>query len=307
MLQDFPATESAVPAGPDPLLRTLRGLWWLAPGALLAYDLFLAVWNLLLRSFLGGGLGLAAAWIPWLLHTCLVLGLVAWLWSRRPWPAGVQAGLLAAAALPFLHFGLGRVSGMLGLYHAGGLGLLVQFALGPGLSLAFAAFAVSLRRGQAAEARRNGAAGVVAVATAAALSSGWAAWALLPLLAGLAGDGFAEEAADPAAPPGASTPGSLRVAGLAGLACAFAAWLVPAVGFLRFRSAYASFHMLGLMDGLALLMGCLTWTVLGARWAKGRREGRVLRLLTWVALVLPLLLAVAIGVLFLALARPRLF
>jgi hypothetical protein len=61
------------------------------------------------------------------------------------------------------------------------------------------------------------------------------------------------------------------------------------------------------MDGLALLLGSLTWTVLGVRWAKGRREGKALRVLTWMALVLPLLLGVAIGVLLLAFARPRLF
>lgn len=307
MLQDFPAHEGPAPAGPDPLLKTLRGLWWLTPAALLAYDLFLGVWNLLLGSFIGGGLGLAAAWIPWLLHSGLVLGLVAWLWSRRPWTAGVQAGLLAAAALPFLRFGLGRVLGMLGLYQAGSLGLLVQAVLGPCLSLALAAFAVSLRRGQEAEVRRAGAAGVMAVAVAAALSCGWTAWALLPLLGGLAGDGFAEEAADPAAPAGAPTSSSLWVAGWAGLVCAFAAWLVPAIGFLKFRSAYAPIYMLGLMNGLALLIGGLTWAILGARWAKGRREGRVLRILTGLALVLPLLLAAGLLAILLVFAKPRLF
>jgi hypothetical protein len=307
MLQDFPAHEGPASAGPDPLLKTLRGLWWLVPGALLAYDLFLTIWNLLLRGFLGGELGLAAAWIPWLLHTCLVLGLVAWLWSRRPWPAGVQAGLLAAAALPFLRFGLGRMFGGLGLYRADGLGLLVQTAFGPLLSLGFAVFPIFLRRGQDAEARRSGAAGVMAVAAAAALSCGWVAWALLPLVGGLAGDGFPEEAADPSAPAGAPTPAALSVAGWGGFACALAAWLVPAIGILRFRNAVAFPYLLDLMDGLALLLGSLTWTVLGVRWAKGRREGKALRVLTWMALVLPQLLGVAIGVLLLAFARPRLF
>ncbi len=214
---------------------------------------------------------------------------------------------MAAAALPFLRFGLGRVSGMLGFYQAGGPGLLVMAVIGPGLSVGFALFAVSLRRGQDAEARRNGAAGVFAVAAAAALSSGWAAWALLPLLGRLVGDPFPKEAADPSAPAGAPTPAGLRAAGWGGLMCAVAVWLVPAIGFLRFQRAVAPIHLLSLMDGLALLIGSLTWTILGARWGKGRREGRVLRLLTWISLVLPLLLGIAILVLFLALARPRLF
>ena len=58
---------------------------------------------------------------------------------------------------------------------------------------------------------------------------------------------------------------------------------------------------------ITLLIGGLTWAILGARWAKGRREGRVLRILTGLALVLPLLLAAGLLAILLVFAKPRLF
>ena len=60
------------------------------------------------------------------------------------------------------------------------------------------------------------------------------------------------------------------------------------------------------MDAGLLLLGAVTWAVLGARWARGRPEGRVLRILTWLALALPILLLVGLVVLLLVF-KPRLF
>ncbi|MBK8724803.1 MAG: hypothetical protein IPL96_01810 [Holophagaceae bacterium] len=309
MLQDFPTIAPAsapppAPSGPDPLTPGLRRLWWLTPLALVGYDLLLTVWHQLLRFGLSSGFNRVAVWLPWLLNTGLVLGAVAWLWSRRSWPTAIQAGLLAAAALPLVRLGTGQMLAMGGFYRVGGLGFLVQGILGPVLSLGLAIYAVSLRRGQGAEDRVLAAPGVLAVAVAAALSGGWIAWGLLPLLSRFAGDGLAEELADPATPVGAPTPISLKAAGWAGFACAFACWLVPLVGLLRFRVTYGAIY---LVEGIALLAGCLTWTVLGARWSKGRTEGRVLRVLTWLALGLPLLLGLLALVILLVFWRPRLF
>jgi hypothetical protein len=312
MLPDFrgtlpaPAVPGPIPdeGGPDPLLRRLRGLWWAVPGLLLGLDLFNTVWNLVARPFgYSGALGIfriALMWVPFGVGVTVVLGTAAFLWTRRAWPPAVQAGLVAGAAFPLLRFVLGRLGSVTGIW---GPTLVLQFLAGPMLGLALAGYGAALRRGLTPEARREAAAGTFAVALMAAVSGGWVAWALMPLLALLAGDAFCAEATDPAAPAGEPTPQALRIASLGGLASAVATVLVPVLGLVRGRGGHTGFLLL---EVGALITASLTWTLLAARWARGRSDGKVLRILTWLLLGLPVaMILLLIGLLLVF--KPRLF
>lgn len=313
MLPDFPGTTPApaapspLPAdeGPDPrLLLRLRGLWWAMPALLLGLDLFNTGWNLVTRpigySDAPAPFRMALMWVPFAVGVAVTLGAAAFLWTRRAWPPAVQAGLVAGAAFPLLRFALGRLGPITGIW---GPTFLLNMLIGPLLGLGLAVYALTLRRGMAAGPRREAAAGTFAVALMAAVSGGWVAWALMPLAALLVGDAFCAEAADPVAPTGEPTPLALRVASMGGLACAMATVIVPVLGLMRGRGGYASFL---LMDAVALVVASLTWTLLAARWAKGRPDGKLLRLLAWLLLGLPVLLILLLIVLLLVF-KPRLF
>jgi hypothetical protein len=312
MLPDFPGTAPAPAApsptpeegGADPLLLRLRGLWWAVPGLLLALDLFNTGWNLVARPFgyseAPGIFRVALMWVPFAVGVMVVLGAAAFLWTRRAWPPAVRLGLAAGAAFPLIRFALGRLGPITGIW---GPTLAFQIAAGPLLGLGLAVYAMTLRRGMDPAARCEAAAGTFAVALMAAVSGDWVAWGLTPLVALLMGDAFAAEAADPAASAGEPTPLALRIASMGGLACAMATVIVPVLGLMRGRGAYASFI---LMDAAALVAASLTWTLLAARWAKGRPEGKALRLLAWLLLALPaamVLLLIALLLVF----KPRLF
>lgn len=308
MLEDFPGTAASGPApeGPparDPLPGALRAVWFLVPAVLLLYDVLLAGWNLALRSLAGGGLGMAFAWLPWLLHTGLVFGLAAWIWSRRRWAPGVQAALLAAAALPLLRFGVSQALAFTGFYRSGGVGGMLTLLLGPCFALALAALVATLDLGARDPDRPARTLGALAAAGAAALAGGWFTWALLPLLASLTGSGLARRIAEPGETPDPASPQALRTTGWLALGAAAAAGIVPLVGLLKFRGAEGL--LLG-SEGLALAVSAATWNVLGARWARGRREGRPLRIIAWLLLAVPVLLVLLLVVLLL-LFRPRLF
>lgn len=317
MLEDFPGTPHAAqtpplppsappPAAPAPdpapLRRRLRLAWWGVPVLLLGEGLFQTVWTLVLRSS-GGAFApsMALALVPWAIHVLVVLGVVGWLYSRGPWAPGVQALLFASAALPFLRFILGRGLAFSGLYGRGGMGFWLFAALGFALTAALALAAALQRPGETPQGRD---AGGLAAGIAASVAGGWAAWALLPLLSRLTGGPFAEEAADAAAPAGEPSPASLTTTGWGGLVCVAAALAVPVLGAFQYRGLSAG--PVFLVDAALLLLGAVTWAVLGARWARGRAEGRVLRILTWLALALPVLLLAAL-LLLLLVFKPRLF
>ncbi|MFN8011455.1 MAG: hypothetical protein U0P81_08615 [Holophagaceae bacterium] len=309
MLEDFPGspTPARVPAPPpalDPALlrRRLRLLWWGVPLLLLGEGVFQTAWTFALRAS-GGGFApsMVLALVPWAIHVLVVLGVVGWLYSRGPWTPGVQALLLASAALPFLRFVLGRGLAFVGLYGRGGMGFWLFAAVGFALTAALALAAALQRPGETPEGRD---AGGLAAGVAASVAGGWAAWALLPLLSRLTGRPFAEEAADAAAPHREPSPVALTTTGWGGLVCVAAALVVPVLGALQVRGM--SLGPVFLVDAAFLLLGAVTWAVLGARWARGRTEGRILRVLTWLALALPVLLIAALVVLLLVF-KPRLF
>ena len=79
--------------------------------------------------------------------------------------------------------------------------------------------------------------------------------------------------------------------------------LVGLIGLIRARGTHGYIYAL---DALALLACAITWSLLGAAWAKGRPEGRLLRVFTWLALGLPVLGVVAVIGLLLVF-KPRLF
>ncbi len=308
MLEDFPGPSNPAPAAPPPPVPAVSGqpfrkLWFLVPAALLAYDLFLAVWNMALRGLVGGGFGMAFAWLPWLLHTGLVLGVVGWSWSRRAWSPGVQGALIAAAALPLLRFGASQLLVFTGGYRAGGLGWLVTAFLGPFLGLGLALLVAILARGEVQEAKEPEAPGTLAAAGAAALSGGWFVWALLPLFSSLLGADLARRMVEPEPPREDASPRALQGAGWLALVSACAAVVVPLAGLLKFRGAMGT--LLG-TEGLALAAGAVTWNVLGMRWSRARRDGRGLRIAAWLVLALPALL-VGLLVLLLLIFKPRLF
>ena len=83
-----------------------------------------------------------------------------------------------------------------------------------------------------------------------------------------------------------------------------AALIVPVLGAVQFRGL--SLGPVFLVDAAFLLLGAVAWAVLGARWSRGRSEGRILRILTWLGLALPLLLLGGLVVLLLVF-KPRLF
>lgn len=313
MLEDFPGTSASEPALPPPdgpagtgseaLPRVLRLGWFLVPAALLGFDLLLALWNQVLRTLAGGGLGMAFAWLPWLAHTGLVLGIVAWIWSRRPWPSGVQAALLLAGAVPLLRFGVSQVLFFAGGARYGGLGGLLTVVMGPLLGLALAALVAALDSGGDGDQRQARTLGGLAAAVPAALAGGWFTWALLPLFASLLGGRLARRMAEPGEPGGEASAPGLRATGWLALGSALAAAVVPLVGLLKFRGAMGT--LLG-SEGLALALGAITWNVLGLRWARGRSVGRVLRIAAWLVLAFPVLLVAGVVVLLLVF-KPRLF
>jgi hypothetical protein len=231
-----------------------------------------------------------------------VVALSAWLWSRRDLPAEYRVLLLACAALPFLRFGVSQVFAFGRGYGLGPFRHLLTLFLGPVLSLGLAGLvaAASPRRGSAIS---GGAAPLLpAVAGLAALSGDWFLWGLLPLVALLFGRDLPLRLADPRCTAGEASGAALWATGWMAASAAALALVVPLLSTLAFRGAVGP---MPITEGLALATATVTWNVLGIRWSKGRGEGRILRILAWVVLGLPLLLLAGLVLLLLAF-RPRL-
>jgi hypothetical protein len=251
----------------------------------------------------GGGFAssMALALVPWGVHVAVVLGVVGWLYSRGPWAPGVQGVLLASAALPFLRFLIGRGLDFAGLYGRSGPGFWIFAAVGFGLTAALALAAALIRPADGPEGRD---AGGLAAGVAASVAGGWGAWALLPLLGRLTRGSFAEEVADAGAPVGGPTVVSLRTTGWGGLVCVASALVVPVLGAIQYQGM--ALGPVFLVDTLLLLLGAVVWALSGAGWAKGRSEGSVLRIATWIALAAPVLILGLLLALLLVF-KPRLF